>query len=53
MKVIEDLRRMGLGGMGEEAGVRLIGVELDDELPFELEGGNLAIDVDLPLVVLV
>ena len=40
-------------GDGEDAGVGLIGVGLDDELAFELEGGDLAVDADLPLVVLV
>ena len=53
MKVIRDLRRMRLGGVGEDAGVGLIWVVLHDELAFELEGGDLAVDVDLPLVVLV
>ena len=53
MKVLGDFRRMSLGGMGEYAGVGLIWVGLDDELPFDLEGGDFAIDVDLPLVVLV
>lgn len=53
MKVIGDLRRMSLGGVGEDAGVEFIWVGLDDELAFDLEGGDLAVDVDLPLVVLV
>ena len=53
MKVLGNLRRMSPGGMGVDAGVGLIWVGLDDELPFELEGGDLAVDVDLPLVVLV
>ena len=44
---------MSLGGVGEDAGVGLAEVGLHDELPFELEGGDLAVDVDLPLVVLV
>ena len=51
--MLGDLRRMRLGGVEGDAGVGLIGVGLDDELAFELEGGDLAIDVDLPLVVLV
>ena len=34
-------------------GRSLLGVGLDDELAFELEGGDLAVDVDLSLVVLV
>ena len=53
MKVLGNLRRMSLGGVGEDAGVGLIWVELDDELAFELEGVDLAVDVDLSLVVLV
>ena len=53
MKVLGDLRRMSLGGVGGRCWAELIWVGLDDELPFELEGGDLAIDVDLPLVVLV
>lgn len=53
MKVLGNLRRMRPGGVGEDAGVGLIWVGLDDELAFELEGGDLAVDVDLPLVVLV
>ena len=53
MKVIRDLRRMILGGMGGDAGGELIWGGLDDELAFELEGGDLAVDVDLSLVVLV
>ena len=44
---------MSLEGMGGDARVELIWVGLDDELAFELEGGDLAVDVDLPLVVLV
>ena len=53
MKVIRDLRRMSLGGMGRECWGGAYWVGLDDELAFDLEGGDLAIDVDLPLVVLV
>ncbi len=53
MKVLGDLRRMGLGGMVEDARVELIWAGLDDELAFDLEGGDLAVDVDLSLVVLV
>ena len=40
-------------GNGRRCWVGLIGVGLDDELAFELERGDLAVDVDLPLVVLV
>ena len=53
MKVIRDLRRMSLGGVGGRCWGEFIWVGLHDELPFELEGGDLAVDVDLPLVVLV
>ena len=41
---------------GEVGGVRektLVEVVLYDQLPFELEGGDLTIDVDLALVVLI
>ena len=40
-------------GNGGRCWGEFIWVGLHDELPFELEGGDLAIDVDLPLVVLV
>ena len=53
MKVLGDLRRMTLWGMRGDAGVEFIWVGLDDELAFELEGGDLAVDVDLSLVVLI
>lgn len=53
MKVIGDLRRMRLGGMEGRCWGEFIWGGLDDELAFELEGGDLAVDVDLPLVVLV
>ena len=53
MSVIGDLRRMRLGGMEGRCWGELIRVGLHDEFPFELERGDLAVDVDLPLVVLV
>lgn len=40
-------------GNGGRCWLGLIWLGLDDELAFDLEGGDFAIDVDLPLVVLV
>ena len=42
-----------LGEVSRILGRGLESWRLDDEFPFDLEGGDLAIDVDLPLVVLV
>ena len=47
------LRTYGEGELGRSVGFWEEAWKLDYEFPFDLEGGNLAIDVDLPLVVLV
>ena len=53
MNVFRTLQRRCFGGGRGSAGETLAEVALYDQLPFELEGGDLAVDVDLALVVLI
>ena len=53
MNVFRALQRMCFGGGWWSAGETLADVSLYDQLPFEIEGGDLAVDVDLALVVLI
>jgi len=53
MNVFRALQRMCFGGGRWSAGETLAEVALYDQLPFELEGGDLTVDVDLALVVLI
>lgn len=53
MNVFRTLQRIRFGGGQWGAGEMLAEVALYDQLPFEIEGGDLAVDVDLALVVLI
>lgn len=53
MNAFRALQRRRFGGGRWSDGKTLAEVELYDQLPFELEGGDLAVDVDLALVVLI
>ena len=53
MNTFRALQRRRFGGGRWSHGKTLAEVELYDQLPFELEGGDLAVDVNLALVVLI
>ena len=53
MNAFRALQRRRFGGGCWSAGETLADVSLYDQLPFELEGGDLTIDMDLALVVLI
>ena len=53
MNTFRALQRRRFGGGRWSDGKTLTEVELYDQLPFELEGGDLTVDVDLVLVVLI
>lgn len=53
MNVFRTLQRRCFGGGRWSSGETLADVALYDQLPFELEGGHLTVDVDLVLVVLI
>ena len=53
MNVFRALQRRCFGEGRWSTGETLAEVALYDQLPFELEGGDLTVDVDLALVVLI